>query len=215
MTCPLCRTRNARRHCPALGQTICAVCCGTKRLVDIDCPAECAYLASAREHPAAVVRRQQERDLAALLPTIRDLTERQHQLFFVFQSAIVRHQPEGFARLRDEDVAEAAAALAATLETAAKGVIYEHAPQSLPAQRLMTDLKALLADVRQRGATVHDREAAVVLRAVAQGAREVRHLSDGTDTAYLSLVGRLLQQAGRPKAAPEPPRAAGSSLIIP
>jgi hypothetical protein len=191
------------------------VCCGTKRLVEIDCPADCPYLAAAREHPAAVVRRQQERDVAALLPAVRDLTERQHHLFLLFQSAIARHQPEGFTRLRDDDVSEAAAALAATLETAAKGVIYEHTTQSLPAQRLMTELKALLADVRKQGATVHDREAAVVLRAIAQGAREVRHVFGGSDTAYLSLVGRLLQQTGGPKGDAEPHRPPRSSLVLP
>jgi hypothetical protein len=36
------------------------------------------------------------------------LTERQHQLFFLFQSLIARHTPEGFSRLVDDDVAEAA-----------------------------------------------------------------------------------------------------------
>lgn len=214
MICPLCRTRNARRNCPALGQAICAVCCGTKRLVEIDCPPPCPYLAAAREHPAAVVRRQQERDVAALMPSIRDLTERQHYLFLLFHGVIARHEPGGFARLRDEDVAEAAAALAATLETAAKGVIYEHATQSLPAQRLLTELEALLAHVREQGATVDDREAAVVLRAIAQGAREIGGVPGGSNTTYLALVGRLLQQAGRSKAA-GPPRPARSSLILP
>ena len=36
------------------------MCCGTKRLAEIRCPSDCTYLVSAREHPAAVVRRQQE-----------------------------------------------------------------------------------------------------------------------------------------------------------
>src|SRR5918999_1003181 len=126
MACPLCRTRKARRACPALGQTICSVCCATKRVTEIACPPDCAYLATAREHPAAVVRKQQERDVAVLLPTIQHLTERQYQLFFLFQTVIARHKPEGFARVVDEDVAEAAAAMAATLETAARGVIYDH-----------------------------------------------------------------------------------------
>src|SRR4029079_6022625 len=49
--CPLCGVRRARRGCPALGKQICAVCCGTKRLVEIQCPSDCAYLATAREHP--------------------------------------------------------------------------------------------------------------------------------------------------------------------
>src|SRR5687768_753790 len=143
MLCPLCRTRKARRACPALGQTICAVCCGTKRLTEIACPADCVYLASAREHPAAVVRRQQERDVAVLLPTIQHLTERQYQLFFLLQTVIARHKPEGFARLVDDDVAEAAGALAATLETASRGLIYEHTTQSVVAHRLVAEMKTL------------------------------------------------------------------------
>lgn len=216
MLCPLCRTRKARRSCPALGQTICAVCCGTKRLTEIACPSDCVYLASAREHPAAVVRRQQERDVAALLPTIQHLTERQYQLFFLFQTVIARHKPEGFARLVDEDVAEAAAAMAATLETAARGVIYEHGTQSLVAQRLATEMKALLAELREQGAKVYDGETAIVLRAIEQGAREARTKMEGNDVAYLTLMTRLIQQnSTRPSSEPAAASGSGSSLILP
>ena len=197
--------------CPALHQTICAVCCGTKRLTEIQCPDDCVYLTSAREHPAAVVKRQQEHDVAILLPTIQGLTERQYQLFFLFQSLISRHTPEGFTRLLDDDVAEAAGAVASTLETAARGVIYDHAAQSPPAQRLATEMKAMLADMRQQGATVYDREAAIVLRAIEKGARETRSVEPG-DAAYLTLMARLLQ---RSSAGTQPPPAAPRSLIIP
>jgi hypothetical protein len=74
------------------------------------------------------VRRQQEQDVAHLLPSIRHLTERQSQLFFLFQSAIAKHSPTSLVRTVDSDVIDASAALASTLETAARGVIYEHAP---------------------------------------------------------------------------------------
>src|SRR5262245_25956546 len=193
MACPVCDQRKARRACPALGQTICTVCCATKRLVEINCPPDCAHLAAAREHPAAVVKRQQERDVAMLLPTIRELTERQYQLFFFLQTAIARHTPDGFARLNDDDVATAAGALAATFETAARGVIYEHAPDSPVAGRLANDLRTMLEDMRKQGAKVFDHEIAVVLRAIENGARETRRQSDGDPNAYLTLMGRLLQ----------------------
>ncbi|MBI4886621.1 MAG: hypothetical protein HY824_05980 [Acidobacteria bacterium] len=211
MLCPSCGQRKARRACPALAQTICATCCGTKRLVQIQCPATCAYLASAREHPASVVRRQQEQDVARLLPTIRHLTERQYQLFFLFQSAITRHRPEGFARLIDADVADAASAVAATLETAGRGVIYEHTPQSAPARSLAAALTALLAQIREQGAKVYDGEAAIALRAVEQGARTLR--AGAHDTTYVELVGRLLQGQAADEARPESPVA--PSLILP
>lgn len=215
MTCPACRQRKARRSCPALGQTICSVCCGTKRLVEIDCPESCPHLTTAREHPAAQVKRQQERDVAVLLPSIRHLTERQHQLYFLFHSVIARHTPEGFARLVDEDVEQAAAAVAATLETAARGVIYQHTAPSLPAQRLATELTAMLEQIRAQGATVSDAEAAIALRAIEQGARDARTAPGSTDTAYTSLMGRLLRvRRNRGGGEPEPAKPS-STLIVP
>jgi hypothetical protein len=191
MACPLCNVRKPRRECPAIRQTICPVCCGTKRLTEIDCPADCVHLAAAREHPPAVIKRQQERDIVTVLPTIRHLSERQHQLFFLFHSVIARHVPDGLARLVDDDVADAAGALAATLETSSRGVIYEHAPKSLPAQKLASELKGLLGAMEQEGARVYDTEAAVTLRAIEAGARQTPAGASG-ETSYLDLMRRLL-----------------------
>ena len=214
MTCPSCGQRKARRSCPALNAQICAICCGTKRLTEIACPPDCTYLAAAREHPAAVVRREQERDVAILLPTIRHLTERQYQLFFLFHSVIARHTPEGFARLHDGDVADAVGALAATLETVSRRVIYEHQAQTIPGRRLVGDLKQLLDEIEKEGARVFDHEAAVTLRAIEAGAR----IGDGAATAYLDLMRRLLQTPPpgtgdtRPADGPAP---GASPLILP
>jgi hypothetical protein len=217
MACPLCGQRKARRSCPALNQSICSVCCATKRLVEIACPDDCPHLVATREHPAAQVKRQQERDVAALLPSIRHLSERQYQLFFLFHTAIARHKPEGFSRLVDDDVAEAASAVASTLETAARGVIYEHTPQSATARRLAGELTALLSEIRSKGGTVYDGEAAIALRAIEEGAREVQRAT-GENTAYLALIGRLLtvsRAAQQPAVANEGPTKNPSPLILP
>jgi len=214
MTCPSCGQRKGRRACPALIQTICSVCCGTKRLVEIDCPGDCPHLSAAREHPAAQVKRQQERDVAVILPSIRHLTERQYQLFFLFHSAIARHTPQGFTRLVDEDIEHAAGAVAATLETAGRGVIYEHAPATLPAQRLATDLTSLLGQIRDQGGTVSDSEAAIALRAIEHGARDAKK-TGGTDTSYASLIARLLQIRRAQAAGPSEPAKPASNLIVP
>lgn len=165
------------------------------------------------------MRRQQERDVATLLPTIRHLTERQYQLFFLFQTLVARHIPEGFSRLVDDDVADAAGTFAATLETAARGVIYDHPPNSVLAQRLVGEMKVMLSQVKEQGASVYDREAAIVLRAIELGAREIRKAAGPPpaesrgDTAYLELMGRLLQVNRAAEAAAAP--AATSSLILP
>jgi hypothetical protein len=124
---------------------------------------------------------------------------------------IARFTPPGFTGLVDADVADAASAVAATLETAARGVIYEHTPQGAPAQALATELKTMLAQMREQGAKVFDREAAIVLRAIEQGARGSMG-SAATPTRYLDLVARLMDATGHP--APAPAAEAGP-LILP
>ena len=148
--------------------------------------------------------------MSRLLPTIRHLTERQYQLFFLLHTLIARHRPQGVTRLLDSDIAEAAAALAATLETAARGVIYEHTSQSPPAQALAAEMKTMLAQMREQGATVYDGETAIVLRAIEQGARDVKAPAEG-DTAYADLIARLLQVTESPQS---PKGAAPASTLI-
>ncbi len=141
MTCPLCQARPAKRQCPALGRQICAVCCGTKRLVEIRCPADCGYLASSRKHPAAATKRQHEHDVTLLMPAMAEMTDRQSRFFFLFQSIVARHPSDALRPLVDADVAEAADSVARTLDTASRGVIYESTPQSLTAQELARELR--------------------------------------------------------------------------
>lgn len=207
MVCPLCRTRKARRACPALGQEICPVCCGTKRLVEIACPPDCPYLDAAQKHPAAVVRRQQERDLAVVMSTLGQVSERQLQLFFLLHTVISRFRPAS-ARLVDTDVAEAAGALAASFETARRGVLYEHQAASVPAEELRRQLKTVLAEAGRDLGSRFEAEAAEVLRAIERGARHEGLGAEPAADAYLALVARLLNE--RP-----PDRAERSSLIIP
>lgn len=208
MSCALCCQRKAKRACPAVGQDICAVCCGTKRVVEIACPATCVYLEHAHRHPAAAVKRQQESDLTALMTALGRVSEPQLQLFFLLQTTILRFKPEGFNRLTDADVADAASALASTLETAERGVLYEHQAGSVVADALRRELKALLDQIaRAGGGSRVEREAAQVLRGIERGARH-ETLGPGAGAVdYLSLVARVLQE--RPTTADVP------SLIIP
>jgi hypothetical protein len=215
--CPLCGTRRARRGCPALDQQICAVCCGTKRLVQIRCPSDCAWLASAREHPPAAVVRQQQRDVALLLPLMRDLSERQSQLFFLLSTFIARYEPPELQPLLDDDVVESASALAATFETASRGVIYEHRPASLSGDRLMTALKTVLAEAGRGLGSAFERDAISVLRLMATAATEIRSLEPANRHAFLDLLGRVIvrepEAREQERAGSEPPTSSG--LIVP
>jgi hypothetical protein len=208
MQCTLCGQRRAKRACPALGQDICAVCCATKRLVEIRCPAGCVHLAAARQHPAAAVKRQHEADLRTLMAALGPMSEGQLQLFFLLQSYLLR-PADGLARPVDAEVADAATAVAATLETASRGVIFEHQAETVNGQRLAGELRAVLQEAGKGGGSRFEREAAAVLRAVAKAAAEPAGKPTGS-RAYLELVARVLRE-GAPDAAPSPE----STLILP
>jgi len=194
MLCPLCRSRKAKRNCPAVGAQICAVCCGTKRIVELACPPTCVYLEHAQRHPAAALKRQQEADLTVLLGTVGRVSESQLQFFFLLQAAILRFKPDGFAHVTDLDVADATAALAATLETAERGVLYEHQAASVVADALRRELKAVLEKVGRGGGSRFDREAAAVLRGIERGARHETLGPAAGPSDYLSVAARVLRE---------------------
>lgn len=199
--CPLCSTRKARRACPGTNQVICAVCCGTKRLIEIACPPDCVYLATARSHPAAVIQRQQARDMEFVLPRISDLTEAQYRLFLFLQAAVLQHAKGALPPPHDADVADAAATVAATLETARKGIIYEHQAASIPAQRLATEIGRAITDLGKRAgseAARLERDAAAALRRLERAAREAAaHVPDPSapESSWLALATRMMGDA--------------------
>ncbi len=214
MLCPVCDHRKAKRACPALGKQICAVCCGTKRLVEINCPADCGYLSAARTHPPAVVQRQQEVDRAMLLPLLQGMSERQARLFLMLAAVISRHQSEALQKLVDEDIVQAAEALAGTLEIAGRGILYDHPPASLPAARLMTELRAMADEVAKNAGSAIERDVAIALRRIQHGARTVAAVKPNANEFQQLLSRVLVPPAGTPGAEPIQGTAT-SSLIIP
>ncbi len=215
MTCPLCGVRKAKRACPALGREICAVCCGTKRLVEIRCPAACVYLASARAHPPAVAQRQEHADRSQFLPLLAGLSEREARVLLAFTAVIARHKPEPFQPLLDVDIQQAAGAIAATFETAARGIVYEHRPASLPAERLGSDMKTMMAELSEAsGGRAPERQAAVALRRLEAAARE-HAKDDPRSTAFRDLLGRMLADRAGHSSEETPAQSPAGQLILP
>jgi hypothetical protein len=204
--CPVCRERRPKRSCPALNQTICTVCCATKRLVEINCPADCVYLSAAKSHPPAVVQRRQERDVGFLLPLVSDLTETQYRLVVLFQSVTIKHAEHAVPALLDLDVAEGAAAAASTLETAGKGIIYEHQAVSVPAQRLTAEYSRVVSELIAQNTAQQsrvERDSAIALRKIEAGARAAERALTGDEApVYLNLLGRVFAAPGKPPEAP-------------
>ncbi len=212
VVCPLCQQRRGKRACPALKEQICAVCCGTKRLVEIRCPPDCPYLVTAREHPPVAAVRQQRQDLGFLMEFMRDLNDRQSQLFFLVASLVAGYKSPDLESIVDDDVAEAAGTLAATFETAGRGVIYEHRTASIPAGRLLAALKAGLAEAANGAGSPFERDAAVILRRIEQAARRTKEVDAGSSGARLiGLLERVVQRSD------EAPAESGNEprLIVP
>jgi len=213
--CPLCGTRRAKRGCPGVGARICAVCCGTKRLTEIPCPSDCPWLATAREHPAAAVVRQQQRDVALLMRAVRDFSERQSQMFLLISTFLVKYEAPELQAIIDRDVLEGLAALASTYETSVRGVIYEHRPASLPAERFVNLLKPILAQAGAGGGSAFERDAAVVLRRAEETAREAAAADAANPRAFLDFLTRVIMRRPETDAAPGPDADEAPRVILP
>lgn len=151
MICPICEKRKAARYCPAKGEKICAVCCGTGREVTISCPSDCAYLVAAHRYED-----QQQRSLPTDTPFLderipQDILHTHQQLLaaLAFQAAkFTANQPSA----SDPDVLAALAALAATYKTLQSGLLYEKIPE-FPLQRdLYLALSQFLHEIKQKAA---------------------------------------------------------------
>ena len=186
-------------------------------MVEISCPEDCRYLEAAQKHPAAVVRKQIDADLTILMSTLGRLSEQQLQLFFILQSVVLSYKPEGLARLTDDDLALATGALARSMETASKGVIFEETTGSVVAEGLRRALKQVIEEVTRGGGSRVDREVLLVLRGIERGATHQGNTIPAGDTSYLELVARVFQQnpwnPGNPQN-PRNPRNPSEPLIL-
>ena len=173
VVCPSLRRTEGAARVPGSGQTnLRRSAAAPSGSSEIACPSDCVYLAvgprasaGGRRAPAAARHRGRWRGTCATS------TNGSRELFFLIVTFLLRYQPPELQPLIDADVAEATAALAATFETAARGVIYEHRPRSLPAERLAIGLKPMLPKLERAGGSPFQRDAAVVLRRVAAAAR--------------------------------------------
>ena len=151
MNCPICEKRKATRYCPAKGEQICAVCCGTEREVTISCPADCAYLIAAHRYED-----EHKRAVPADTPFIderlpQDVLHTHQQL-----TSLLAFQIAKFATAQttvsDPDVLAAIAALAGTYKTLQSGLIYEKIPEIPVQHELYAALMQFLNEIKQKAA---------------------------------------------------------------
>jgi hypothetical protein len=185
VSCAICEKRKAERFCPAKGEKICAVCCGTGREVSIDCLPDCAYLVAAHRYED-----EHQRSLPGDTPLL-DVK--------VSQDVIFSHQNilSGLAftaakfsashpATTDPDVLAALEALAETYKTLGSGILYEKPPEAVIPRELYAAFSVFLNESKQQNAE----------RASAPPAKDSEVF---TLLVFLYSMG-LLRTNGRPRA---------------
>jgi hypothetical protein len=152
MACPICGKRPAKRFCPAMGEKICAICCGSGREVTIDCPPDCAYLVAARRYEAEHRHPLSQKEFP--------YTEVQFPVEFVYEhwavvtgiaGTILRFQAEN-REAHDGAVQGALEALAETYRTLGTGILYERPPDAPLARALYGQITGFFEEFRKREA---------------------------------------------------------------
>jgi len=151
VSCPICEKRKAARFCPAKGEKICAVCCGTEREVSIDCPSDCSYLVAAHRY-----ENEHRRSLPADTPWLdekipQDIVYAHQQLMAALAFSIAKFcavQPAAV----DADVLAAIQALTQTYKTLSSGIIYEKPPDAPLPRELYAALMALISELKKQPA---------------------------------------------------------------
>ncbi len=161
--CPLCSERTGKRYCPAEDTHICAVCCGTKREIEIDCPSSCPYLKASRSYESE--KRVPDPELAARVQKYDNtFINKYHQILDGITFSVAEERMNS-PWLVDNDVIEVFKALSATLKTLSSGIYYESLPDGPVRLSLFRRIKALLDDLMQPDPKV-DRRSLKVTEAV-------------------------------------------------
>jgi hypothetical protein len=185
LTCPICNKRKAKRFCPARGDSICSICCGTEREVTIDCPSDCVYLVDSRQYDQS----RKQIDWSKIpFPEVKfepqRLSELQSLLILELDRAICQFAAE-HRELVDTDALAALTILAETFRTQESGIIYEKPIDYRLQRELYERLKAAVEAIRKK---IEESTGVMIL-----------HDSDVTRTAIFMAQLCAVQDNGRPK----------------
>lgn len=147
MKCVLCDKRKAKRPCPAKDSSICALCCGEKRVLELNCPETCEYLRVGRENESAEFsKRLRNQDALQQEKSRRILAENQDVVgrleYSIAQQRLISRD------LSDNDVSTAVDILLDAYRTEDKGVLYERKSDDLRVETLRRELREVVEAYR-------------------------------------------------------------------
>lgn len=147
MSCPICEKRKESRFCPAKGEKICAVCCGTYREVTIDCLPDCSYLVAAHRYEDEH-QRELPADTALLDVKIARDDIHMHQTVLSGIAFAAAKFCAAHSDATDPDVLAALESLAETYKTLSSGILYEKPPVASIQRELYAALAAFLNEAK-------------------------------------------------------------------
>ena len=131
MKCFLCNERKAKRYCPAKHRNICAVCCGEKRGIEINCPDDCRYFINGQNYQQKKITNLRiKKDGIVAYQKKAELYKKDPQLFAKIEFALVDAYNQNN-RLLNEDVVSALQIVLKTLKSESKGLLYKHKSEDM------------------------------------------------------------------------------------
>ena len=161
MACPICKKRKTQRFCPAKGEDICSVCCGTEREVTIDCPSDCPSLVASRPYDLARRKIDWSKLPFADVKIPASFAHGHVPLLNALTYAICLFA-RGNSPTVDSDALASLQALAESYRTLSSGLYYEKPPDHRLQRELYARLKAAIEEYKQAeareagGITVRD-----------------------------------------------------------
>jgi hypothetical protein len=150
--CPICNKRRAERYCPAKGEKICAIDCGTQREVTIDCPSDCSYLVAAHRWEQNHPKPLDEADVP--FPDVSfssDLIRTRQAVLSGLGYTVLMYAADQRS-LADPDVFTAVQAMAETRRTLLSGIYYEKPPDYPVAAGLYAALAKFIEEEKKHAA---------------------------------------------------------------
>ncbi len=147
MKCILCNQKKAKRFCPARNDQICALCCGEKRVLEIDCPESCGYLKTGREHEA--------QEYGKRMRSLKDIDRENVRKALAERQDVLAHLEYAIScerrrsrRLTDGEVKQALDILLENYRTEDKGILYEKKSDDLQVESLRRGLREVIESCR-------------------------------------------------------------------
>ncbi len=148
MACPICQKRKPQRFCPARGEDICSVCCGTEREVTIDCPSDCTYLIASRTYGLERKKFDWSKLPFADVKIQASFAHEHVPLLNALTYTICVYARDN-AYTVDSDVQASLQALAESYRTLSSGIYYEKPPDHRVQRDLYNKLKAGIEEYKR------------------------------------------------------------------